>query len=631
MTQLSYLQHKHSFSSALPDLSNYRYIAIDLETYDPDLKKYGSSVRTTGYICGIAIAVEDKSLYFPIRHKEGFNYDASSTLEWLKKELDRERQIKIGANILYDLDYLAQVGIHPKGFLYDVQLAEALLDENRLSYSLDAIGKEYFGKGKEELGIKAHAFDYFGKKANPKSSLYKMPSELVAIYAIKDAELTRDIYLEQKQKLIKDGLSEIFILESELIRTNLAMRRRGVKVALEKTEQMFEELDTLSIEKKKSLDREAGYDVQIYSARSLAKYCDANNINYLKTAKSKEPKIDKYFLAAQQGHFFSLVKELREIDNFKNTFLRNAILDSHINGRIHCNFNQLRADAKGTVSGRFSCTQPNLQQIPARTELGKKIRSLFIPDEGSKWIKLDYSQIEPRLTLHYAKGREAEEIRRQFYVSPHMDAYTPLLSYLKGSTRATVKMIYLGLCYGMGKTKLCKQLGVEDSKGLATIATFNEHIPYIKNLSYEVQRMADNSGHIKTLSGRKRRFNKFEPKNNFDLKMPPLNREDAYARYGRYNIKRAYTYKALNSLIQGGSADILKKAMLDYYKSGLMEEIGAPLLTIHDELDFSVPEDKVKYVKDIKDIMCNSLKDKLTVPLWVDVEQGDNWGELHDE
>ena len=421
-----------------------------------------------------------------------------------------------------------------------------------------------------------------------------MPSEIVAKYAIMDALNALEIFEHQKVVLEKEGLTNIFLLESELLELTLEMRKKGVRVDIEKTEQLITQFEIELKQKKLALNSMAGYDVNVNAARSIQCFCDANKIKYMRTPKSGEPSFTKSFLRLEQNPFFKKILEIRELEKFTNTFLKQAILKYNIKERIHCQFNQLRSDKFGTVSGRYSSSNPNLQQIPARSEKGKIIRSLFIPDEGERWVKADYSQIEPRVTLHYAWGQEAQKMRDMFFDNPSCDAYAPMMNMLPNISRATIKQLYLGLCYGMGQAALCKNLNMTEREGKELIRQFNIILPYLDNLNRRAKEKARRNGCIMTILGRRRQF------------------------------KYPFFYKALNALIQGSSADILKKAMLDVYR---YDRTLIPLLTVHDELDFSIPHSRVDFKREIKDIMENCVK-TLRVPLHLDVEEGNSWGEV---
>ena len=289
------------------------------------------------------------------------------------------------------------------------------------------------------------------------------------------------------------------------------------------------------------------------------------------------------------------------------------------NGRIHGEINQLRSDSGGTVSGRLSMSNPNLQQLPARNkEFGPMIRGLFLPEEGSLWGSFDYSQQEPRLVVHYAasigEGYEGSHELVDAYSNASADFHQTVAD-LVGIERKQAKTIGLGLMYGMGKHKLSNMLGVSFEEAQNLINKYNTKAPFVKLLSDRCMQKANSEGVIRTKLGRKCRFDMWEPK-DFGVHTPEKF-ENASAKYGSSNIKRAFTYKALNRLIQGSAADQTKAAIVACYENGF-----TPLLQIHDELCFNL-RDKSQIEK-IKTVLEGCMK--LKVPSVVDVAVGDDFG-----
>jgi DNA polymerase I-like protein with 3'-5' exonuclease and polymerase domains len=290
-----------------------------------------------------------------------------------------------------------------------------------------------------------------------------------------------------------------------------------------------------------------------------------------------------------------LVKQIaraREINKSHTTFIDTILKHSH-KGRIHAEINQLRSDQGGTVTGRFSYSNPNLQQIPARNkELGPMIRSLFLPEEGHTWGCFDYSQQEPRLVVHYAA------LQNMYAVGDVLEAYKDgdadfheIVADMADIPRSQAKTINLGLFYGMGKNKLQAELGVNKERANDLFKQYHARVPFVKQLMDSVMARAQDRGKVRTLLGRLCRFHLWEP-NQFGIHKP-LPHDAALAEHGP-GIRRAYTYKALNRLIQGSAADMTKKAMIELHKEGI-----TPHIQVHDELDISVSDNADK----IKDIM----------------------------
>jgi len=269
------------------------------------------------------------------------------------------------------------------------------------------------------------------------------------------------------------------------------------------------------------------------------------------------------------------------------------------------------------VTGRFSYSNPNLQRIPARNKkIGPMIRSLFLPEEGCQWGAFDYSQQEPRIVVHYAYLSELKG------VSDIVDAYRKgdadfhqAVADMADIDRKQAKTINLGLMYGMGKNKLKAELGLLDEQAEKLIAQYKERAPFVNDLIHAVSKRAQERGRIRTIGGRACHFDLWEPA-TFGVHKP-LPHTEARLEYGP-GIKRAFTYKALNKLIQGSAADMTKIAMVKLYKEGII-----PMIQIHDELDVSVesPEQAEKIIN----IMESAVE--LVVPNKVDYEKGPNWGE----
>jgi len=597
---------------SFPDLSKYDEIAIDLETKDPDLKSMGSgSVIGNGAVVGIAVAVEGWSGYYPIAHEGGGNMDIRMVLNWFTDVL-KTPAIKIFHNAMYDVCWIRSMGLEIQGKIVDTMIAGSLVDENRFRYDLGSLGRDYVGIGKNEAVLKETA-DHWGIDA--KSEMYKLPAMYVGEYAEQDALLTLKLWQEMKKQIEHEDVQSIFDLETELFPCLVDMRFLGVRVDVQAANQLKKQLVAEEESLLLKVKKETGIDIQIWAARSIAKVFEKLNLPYDVTAKTQAPSFTKNFL---QNHPHPVVQQIaraREINKSHTTFIDTILKHSH-KGRIHAEINQIRSDQGGTVTGRFSYNNPNLQQIPARNkELGPRIRSLFIPEEGHTWGCFDYSQQEPRLVTHYAA------LDGLYGVEEVLDAYNDgeadfhrIVAEMANIPRSQAKTINLGLFYGMGKNKLQAELGVSKENAEDLFRTYHDKVPFVKMLMESVMRRAQDRGRVRTLLGRRCRFNLWEP-NQFGIHKA-LPHEEALTEHGP-GIKRAYTYKALNKLIQGSAADMTKKAMVDLYKEGIV-----PHIQVHDELDISVDDNADK----IKQIMESAVE--LEVPNKVDYESGPNWGTI---
>jgi len=617
--QLVFNMKKNMWSAPneFKDLSGYSEIAIDLETRDDGInKRMGAGwASNNGEIIGFAVAVEGWQGYFPFGHFGGGNLIPEQVKQYMK-DVCSLPATKIFHNAQYDVGWLKASGIEVKGKIVDTMIAAALIDENRWSYSLNALSVEYLGEVKAENDLKEAAASH---GVDAKAEMWKLPAEHVGHYAEQDARLTLLLWQRFKSEIRTQSLETIWELESNLLPILIEMRFKGIDINLEKAEQLTKEFagqEKVLLQKIKKL---TGKDIDIWAARQIGEAFDKLGIEYPRTEKTKEPSFTQNYLFNSPHEISKLIVQAREVNKFHGTFLQGLIKYNH-KGKIHAEINQLRSDNGGTVSGRLSMSNPNLQQIPARNkDFGPKIRGLFMPLEGHRWGSFDYSQQEPRLVVHYAssigEGYEGSNELVEAYTNSDADFHQTVAD-LAGIERKQAKTIGLGLMYGMGKNKLANELGLEREEGDKVIARYNRKVPFVKMLSDRCMKKAENDGVIRTKLGRKCRFDMWEPK-DWGL-WTSETFENAVAKYGKDNIKRAGTYKALNRLIQGSAADQTKLAIIKCYDAGYL-----PKLQIHDELCFDVKskedEDKIQKIMET----CMELK----VPSVVDKAIGDNWGE----
>ena len=598
-----------------PNLDKYDEIAIDLETKDPNLnERMGSgSVVGVGDVVGISLATHDWCAYYPIAHEGGGNMDRKMVLNWFQDQMKTD-STKIFHNAMYDVCWLRRLGINIQGQIVDTMIAASLVDENRFRYDLNGISRDYLGKGKDETALYEAAKSW---GVDPKAEMYKLPAMYVGAYAERDAQLTLELWQELKKEILHQDIEAIFAMETKLFPVLVDMRYLGVRV----------DQDKAAIEKKRMVEdekrllggiyAETGIDVQLFAARSIAKIFDKLGLPYDRTAKTQAPSFTKNFLANHPHKIVQAIAKAREINKAHTTFIDTILKHSH-KGRIHAEINQLRGDSGGTVTGRFSMNNPNLQQIPARNkDLGPRIRSLFIPEEGCKWGCFDYNQQEPRLLVHYAslQGFFSVEDVVEAYKNENAD-FHQIVADMASIPRFQAKTINLGMFYGMGKNKLQAELGVNKLQAEELFKQYHGKVPFVKQLMNAVMDRAQSAGKVRTLLGRLCRFHLWEP-NQFGIHKP-LPHDAALAEHGP-GIRRAYTYKALNRLIQGSAADMTKKAMIDLHAEGII-----PHLQVHDELDISVQNKKE--ADKIKQIMESTVT--LEVPNKVDYEEGVNWGNI---
>jgi DNA polymerase I-like protein with 3'-5' exonuclease and polymerase domains len=669
------------------DLQDVDTVAIDIETYDPNLKTKGlGAIRKDGFITGVAVATGKDTVYFGLHHSDKTTSKEEEKEFWdqlNKKLLQNPNIIKVFHNAIYDVCWLRSVtGKMLKGRLVDTMVAASVIDENRFKYSLDALSKDYLNDSK-------YKYDLYEKAAiegikDPMSNMHKLSYGLVKVYAKQDVDLTLKLWNLFNKKLDKTLYTKaennkvytcrnIFELETRLFPCLVDMKFKGVRIDTQKLEHLGKRLrrrrdNLLSIIKKHT-----GLKLQLWAATSIKQLLDNRKITkFEKTPKSGMPKLPKDFLKTHEDRFLRMVSKAREADKAVNTFIEG--LKSYIyKGRIHADINQIKGDGGGTVTGRFSMSNPNLQQIPSKGYIGKKMRQLFIPEEGHTWGSFDYSQQEPRIVVHYAIKHglsETEDLKERF--DDDKADFHQVVADMAKISRKQAKTINLGLFYGMGKGKLQAELNLDKAQAKTLFDTYHRKVPFVKELSDNLIRFAAKHKLIFTLEDRFCRFDKYESVNKrwdnnkrkfqewdpeaVEIKQsdgkikykgdwitPKLfTREEAWTKFKLlFNAKSkekveqlteeqrqdwfknyfspAFTYKALNRLVQGSAADMTKKAMVLLYEKGIV-----PHIQIHDELCVSIKDQETRNT--IQKIMETAIT--LEINNKVDYEVGTNWGNI---
>jgi len=610
------------------DYSQSKVLSIDIETFDPELIKMGTGVYRSrplnftdanGYILGVSMIDEHgTSGYYPLGHYDTTPEVRSKNIEYLARTLAAD-SIKIGANLMYDFDWLENWLLVPvNGEIVDVQIAEALLDETQRKYNLDFMGKKYFDEGKEKGEIEDFCYAN-GLKGDPRKHLWKMPSYMVEAYAIQDVDLPIRIWEVQKEILEKEDLMPLMKIECELLRVLLLMRKTGVNIDTKLRDKHSQELKERLANTYLSLSAEIGRDFNYNSSKQLAEVMREYGIPYPSTEKGN-PSINKDFLerlskgqvedlngdsikSERQTRLGHALLDIRKADKVLKTFIDGSLVRFITKGdQIHCSFNSMQTDDYGTKSGRFSSSNPNLQQIPAPSRdpyYGTMARDVFIPHEGCWMAKIDYSQIEYRFIAHYAKGKGSDEIRKKYNDDPTTD-YHKYIQDLTGLIRSEAKTVNFGIAYGMGAPKMAKENQWDLDYCYGVLNTYHKNAPFVKTTINAVEQVVRQRGYIKTILGRRARLR---------------------------DKNKAYTF--YNRLMQGSAADQMKKAMLDVYKAGLFK-IVIPHLTVHDELVMSVPKTKegIEAIFEVKNVMENCIK--LLVPVVADLEIGEDWANVRE-
>lgn len=542
--------------------------------------------------------------------------------DWLSEELNRTDLWVVGANNQYDMEGLWSLGVEWKCKWLDVQLIEALIDEEQISYALNTLCVKYLGKCKDESllneAARAHGVD-------PKGGLWKLHAKYVGPYAEFDAACCLKILDEQLKEIQAQDLKQIFELEHKLLPIIFQMRLNGIKIDMDVAKSLSADLKVQEDDLRIELIRDVGRDIDVWSNPQLASLCGQRNIQFPRTLKGN-PSFTADWIRSFSDPTIQLISEIREVNRMRQTFVDDWVFGNLINGRIHPQWRQIASDDGGTRTGRMAASNPNPQQVPAAKRrngqpnpIGKKIRSMFIADDGD-WLKGDYSQQEPRILTHFAAicGFTGAVLARLAYqTNPEMDFYQFMVE-AAGINRRMAKDMYLGRCYGMGKKKLAMKINKPLDECENILRDFDEKVPFVKEIADKCMQLANTRGYVRTLCGRRRHFNLWEPSEygKMGYGEPPLRKEEAEKKWGK-SLKRSNAHKALNALIQGSAADMMKSAIILMW-----EEMGkVPYITVHDELGVGVqsPEE----VSQIKHIMEHCVE--MTVPVGVEIEVGKTW------
>lgn len=631
----------------LPSWADAKRVCVDLETRDPQLTKLGPGVRRDGYIIGIGFAIEDgPAAYLPIRHENGANLDFRHVMDYVRDQAKVFRGDLCGANLPYDLDYLAedQIVFSPRRYK-DCGVAEPLLDELQFSYGLDAIAERRGIPGKDETHMRAAAAAW---GVDPKKGMWELPPEHVGAYAEQDCRLPMQLLRRQEQEIYDQGLEKVWDLESRLLPVLLKMRRRGIRVDFDR----LAEIEEWSITRETSALARLTYMTGIAldlsdttKTSALVPLLVHEGIRIPQTAPTEkfpsgQNSVKNDWLKTLDNDVAREILVAKKFNKLRNTFVK-SIRAHAIGDRIHCTFKQMigesdavGGDDSGARYGRLACKDPNLQQQPARDpEIGPRWRAIYIPDEGGQMAVHDYSQQEPRCAVAYAEQLRlprAFEMAERYRNDPTADnhdmmatlinpGWPKLIGKAAKDEREAAKIVFLMLSYGAGPGKTARTLGLptewkeftnEDGELIkylgagpeaqAIIDKFNKGVPFVKKLMKAAEKKAKQRGYVITKGGRRCRFKRI------------WNHEKR-----RWEYEDAH--KAGNRIVQGSSGDQTREAMVNADEAGIRLQ-----LQVHDELTHTIwsPEESLA----CREIMEAALP--MSVPAKVDIEVGPNWGDI---
>lgn len=611
--------------SELPSWADAQRVSIDVETWDPQLDELGPGVRRGGYICGVSFAIEDgPAHYLPIRHAGGDNLDPNQVLSYLRDQAKAFTGVLVGANLNYDADFLAEEGITFKRTKWwrDVLAIDVLCCELYDRYSLDAIAERRGLPGKDETVLNQFAAAY---KVHPKKGIAKLPGRAAAAYGIRDAILPHAILRKQERQIEEEDIQQIVDLECKVTPILVEMRRRGVRVDLDKVQRLGEKYTRLGNEQL-ALARSLGagevrFD-QVWNADVMGTALEKAGWKVPRNPPSGKKMKESFSVTGEHmekcgdvGKALARARDYSKMMQFVHRTMSHCIIKPDGEARVHCTFHQLRntkenGEAKGARYGRCSSEDYNFQQEPGRDdEFAAEWRSVYIADRGTKWYCSDWSQQEPRIGVHYAEilGLPgAREFADQYRRNPDLDIHQ-MLADISGLPRKIVKNYVNGRLYGMGDAKLCRQLGKETrwvnrfgrsyevpgEEGQAMIDQFSHKVPWLTMLVKAASKQAEKVGHVWTILRRKCRFPR-DHQGNVD-----------------------WTHKAFSRIGQGGAADQMKATLV------AVEDAGIPINAIvHDEFDFCT--DDIRKAREVREHQKNTVR--FGVPMKVDLEEGDNWG-----
>lgn len=571
--------------------------AYDVETNGLDWKR--------GFVCGYSVSDGKQAVYIPVRHGGGANIGQVDNFERELAERVRNHKGKIvGHNIKFDAHFSKNHGIDLGNKVVDTMVMACLLDENRRWFTLASVAKGYDIAQKKGDLLYQHIAAQFGLKAdrNVMGHFWRLAGDdpIAVEYAEYDTLVTKQLWDCQKRDLYAQELDVVQHLENELSYVLFKMERRGIFVDPDERTKVCDEIESMFIKAyaKIPCNEIDLTPVNIRSGKDLKEYFEYCDIDDWPVTEKGNPSFNSKWLAtSEEGRD---ILNARKLAHLKSSFLDN--LDDHIfHNRIHTTFNQAKGETHGTRGGRLSSSNPNKQQVPKRDKvLGKIYRRMFKARPGYVLCEFDYSQAEPRLYTHYS----GEPTLVKGYTStPYVDMHSVAAQYMNVE-RGIAKNLNIGIMYTMGPRKLAAQLGIDYSEALAIFKRWHRTFPLVSEFTKKAEAVAQNRGYVKTILGRRRRF-------------PDIR----------------FCYRAANSIVQGGSADIMKYKLVEldrYLRENNLEDEIIMLLAIHDSVVFEIREDKFEEYKAlIESILCNvqAAPFNLRVPFLVDYGKGHDWSE----
>ncbi len=600
-TEYKLIENNKDFESFIKKLNNQNLFTFDTEATGLD--------PLTAILLGISFSWQKGVAYYIPTAQikgEGLFEDIQINqkyLDKLKPIFENSKIKKIAHNFKYDAEIMLNHGIDPQNIYFDTMIASYLLNSGTRGHSLD--NQAFVELGHQMLSYKELT-------NNGKTPLSQVPLAKVSDYSCEDADYTHRLYEKFEPKLAKEKLDKLFYeIEMPLVPVLIEMENNGIKVDAKFlatfSKKITKQIDSIS----NKIYKLAGSEFNISSPTQLKEILfeklEISTKGISKTKTGFSTAADELDKLRSEHKIINFISEYRELTKLKSTYV--DALPKLINqktGRVHTSFNQTI-----TATGRLSSSEPNLQNIPIRTELGRQVRNAFVAEKGNKLISADYSQIELRIVAHlsndknlieaFQKGQDIHSATAAIIHGVKLEDVTPKL-------RSSAKEINFGIMYGMGANGVAQRTGMSRNDAKEFIEKYFNNFPAIKKFIQKTKDQVKDKGYVETMFNRKRQ-------------LPDIHSGVPY-------IAAAAERMAVNMPIQGAAADLIKMAMIDIFKK--LEDISPQaklILQVHDELIFEVPEEDTQKVTDfVQKEMENIYKFKC--PLKVDIAIGNNWGEL---
>ena len=590
------------FEYWLERLKNSALFAFDTETTSLDYM--------LAELVGVSFAVEpDEAAYLPFGHDylgAPKQLEQQYVLEQLRPILENRSIGKVGQNIKYDCSVLARHGINLQGIRYDTMLESYVINSNGWRHDMDSLALKH-------LNHTTIHFEEVAGKGKTQLTFNQVPIEQAGPYAAEDADITLRLHNKlwpsiEKEEYLKSVFENI---ELPLVTVLSHIERTGVKIDSQLLKQQSSELATQITELEVSAHNLAGGPFNLSSPKQLQEILYQQlGLPVLKRTPTKQPSTAEEVLQelAENYELPGVILQYRSLSKLKSTYTDKLPTMVNANtGRIHTSYHQAV-----TATGRLSSTEPNLQNIPIRSEQGRRIRQAFIPEPGYLMVAIDYSQIELRIMAHLSRDNglvTAFEAGEDIHRATAAEVFGVCLEDVTSDQRRSAKAINFGLLYGMSAFGLAKQLGIDRPSAQLYMNTYFARFPAVQGYMEQTREKARDNGYVETLFGRR-------------LYLPEINASNGMRR-------QAAERAAINAPMQGTAADIIKLAMInvDQWISEQPHSIRM-IMQVHDELVFEIPNAQAASdSKSLKQIMETAAK--LSVPLVADVGIGENWDQAH--